>query len=121
MELSWQEQSLMKPLTRVRTLFGFLRLHRHELFDEAFQEQLESKPWGQRARSPDSFSKRHFKVDLRAKTITCPAGQVEVSEPGDTVDIAARKGHSARYLGTRRNLFAGRRARSVEALLVTTI
>jgi hypothetical protein len=28
-------------LVRVRALFGFLRLHRHELFDEAFQEQLE--------------------------------------------------------------------------------
>lgn len=41
-ELSKQEQLLMKRLTRVRTLFGFLRLHRHELFDEAFQEQLES-------------------------------------------------------------------------------
>ncbi|WP_437942652.1 transposase [Sorangium sp. So ce341] len=184
MELSRQEQSLMKPLTRVRTLFGFLRLHRHELFDEAFQEQLESKPWGQRARSPDLFSKRHFKIDLRAKTNTCPAGQVEVSEPGDTVEldpeacgacplrakctqaasgrgrtasiaedealqselrelqqtgagravprqrtavehalahIAARKGHSARYIGTRRDLFAGRRARWVEALLITTI
>lgn len=32
----------MKRLVRVRALFGFLRLHRHELFDEAFQEQLES-------------------------------------------------------------------------------
>lgn len=31
----------MKPLDRVRKLFGFLRLHRHELFDEAFQEELE--------------------------------------------------------------------------------
>jgi hypothetical protein len=31
----------MKRLTRVRALFGFLRLHRHELFDETFQEQLE--------------------------------------------------------------------------------
>ncbi|WP_437780694.1 transposase [Sorangium sp. So ce1097] len=41
-ELSRQEQALMKRLTRVRALFGFLRLHRHELFDETFQEQLES-------------------------------------------------------------------------------
>ena len=40
-ELSRQEQALMKRLTRVRALFGFLRLHRHELFDETFQEQLE--------------------------------------------------------------------------------
>jgi Transposase domain (DUF772) len=41
-ELSKQEQLLMKRLTRVRTLFGFLRRHRHELFDESFQDQLEN-------------------------------------------------------------------------------
>jgi len=35
-----QEQVLLKRLNRVRKLFGFLRLHRHELFDEAFQEEL---------------------------------------------------------------------------------
>jgi hypothetical protein len=40
--LSPQEKMLMKRLTRVRALFGFLRLHRHELFDEAFQQQLEA-------------------------------------------------------------------------------
>jgi hypothetical protein len=32
---------MMKRLTRVRALFGFLRLHRHEIFDEGFQTQLE--------------------------------------------------------------------------------
>jgi len=31
-----QEKLLMKRLTRVRALFGFLRLHRHELLDAAF-------------------------------------------------------------------------------------
>lgn len=40
-ELSRQEKMLMKRLTRVRALFGFFRQHRHELFDDAFQEQLE--------------------------------------------------------------------------------
>jgi len=40
-DLSAQEKMLMKRLTRVRTLFGFLRQHRHDLFDDAFQEQLE--------------------------------------------------------------------------------
>jgi hypothetical protein len=40
-ELSKQEKLIMKRLNRVRTLFGFLRLKRHLLFDEAFQEQLE--------------------------------------------------------------------------------
>jgi hypothetical protein len=40
--LSPQEKMLMKRLTRVRALFGFLRQHRHELFDDAFHEQLEA-------------------------------------------------------------------------------
>ena len=39
-ELSNQEERLLKRLTRVRALFGFLRLHRLELFDDEFQEQL---------------------------------------------------------------------------------
>jgi hypothetical protein len=37
-----QEQFLLKRLDRVRKLLGFLRLHRHELFDEAFQDELAS-------------------------------------------------------------------------------
>jgi hypothetical protein len=39
--LTKQEALLMKRLVRVRALFAFLRLHRHELFDDAFQERLE--------------------------------------------------------------------------------
>jgi hypothetical protein len=39
--LAAQEKMLMKRLTRVRALFGFLRLHRHELFDAEFQDRLE--------------------------------------------------------------------------------
>jgi hypothetical protein len=41
-DLSPQEKLLMKRLKRVRALFGFLRLHRHSLFDDAFQDQLEA-------------------------------------------------------------------------------
>ena len=37
-----QEQFLLKRLGRVRKLLGFLRWHRHELFDEAFQDELAS-------------------------------------------------------------------------------
>lgn len=40
-DLSRQEQFLMKRLDRVRKLFGFLRMHRLELFDEEFQVELE--------------------------------------------------------------------------------
>jgi hypothetical protein len=35
-----QEQFLLKRLDRVRKLLGFLRLHRHALFDDAFQDEL---------------------------------------------------------------------------------
>ena len=34
------EQFILKRLGRVRKLLGFLRLHRHELFDEGFQDEL---------------------------------------------------------------------------------
>jgi hypothetical protein len=39
--LSPKEQFLMKRLSRTKKLFAFLRSHRHELFDDAFQEELE--------------------------------------------------------------------------------
>jgi hypothetical protein len=39
-ELTRQEQALMKRLDRVRKLFGFFRLHRRRLFDDAFQAEL---------------------------------------------------------------------------------
>ncbi len=40
-ETTRQEEFLLKRLHRTRKLFGFLRRHRHELFDEEFQLQLE--------------------------------------------------------------------------------
>ena len=45
-----------------------------------------AKPWALRNR-PGLFTKGDFKIDLRAKTITCPAGEVEPFEPGDTVEF----------------------------------
>jgi len=39
-ELTRREELLMKRLTRTRKLFGFLRLCRRELFDDAFQSEL---------------------------------------------------------------------------------
>src|SRR3990172_7870166 len=41
-ETTRQEDLLLKRLHRTRKLFGFLRRHRHELFDDKFQTQLES-------------------------------------------------------------------------------
>jgi hypothetical protein len=46
-----------------------------------------AKPWGQHSRRPGLFSKHDFKIDLRSKTITCPAGEVESFEPGATVQF----------------------------------
>lgn len=34
------EEQLLKRLERVKKLFGFLRRHRHEIFDESFQDEL---------------------------------------------------------------------------------
>jgi hypothetical protein len=36
-----KEQFILKRLETKRTLFGFLRRHRHDLFDDAFQVELE--------------------------------------------------------------------------------
>lgn len=40
-ELSKQEEFVLKRLGKVRTLLPFLRRHRHELFDDEFQRELE--------------------------------------------------------------------------------
>jgi len=41
-ETTKQEEFLLKRLHRTRKLFGFLRRHRHELFDQKFQAELEA-------------------------------------------------------------------------------
>lgn len=48
-----------------------------------------AKPWGVRARRSDVFTKRDFKINLQMQTVTCPAGEVEVFEPGETVEFDA--------------------------------
>jgi hypothetical protein len=44
-----------------------------------------AKPWALRPARPGMFSKADFRIDLRTKTITCPAGEVESFEAGETV------------------------------------
>lgn len=41
-EIGQDEAYILKLVAKKRKLFGFLRMHRHELFDDAFQEELES-------------------------------------------------------------------------------
>jgi hypothetical protein len=45
------------------------------------------KPWKLRNAHPGMFSKADFKINLRDKTITCPAGQVEPFESGQVVQF----------------------------------
>lgn len=46
-----------------------------------------AKPWGRPPLRPGLFSKSDFHIDIRARTITCPAGQVEPFEPGSVVNF----------------------------------
>jgi hypothetical protein len=46
-----------------------------------------AKPWSGRNSRAELFGKRDFKIDMRSKTITCPAGQVEYFEPGQVVEF----------------------------------
>ena len=41
-ELTEEEQHMLLRMKRTGKLFAFLRRHRHELFDDAFQEELEA-------------------------------------------------------------------------------
>ena len=45
------------------------------------------KPWKVRNIRPELFKKTDFKLNMRDKTITCPAGQVENFEPGHVVEF----------------------------------
>lgn len=52
---------------------------------EAEGAEILCKPW--KARNGDLFAKEDFILDLRAKTITCPAGSTEPIEFGKTVQF----------------------------------
>lgn len=45
------------------------------------------KPWN--SKNGNLFPKSEFKLDMRSRTITCPAGQSERIEPGTTVEFEA--------------------------------
>ena len=45
------------------------------------------KPWKGGNSKPGLFAKRDFTINVRDSTITCPAGQVEPFEPGETVEF----------------------------------
>jgi hypothetical protein len=45
------------------------------------------RPWKGNNGRTGLFGKRHFKINVRDGTITCPAGQVESFEPGEEVEF----------------------------------
>lgn len=49
--------------------------------------EILAKPWAPRNSKEGLFTKSDFKIDMRSKTITCPAGQVESFEAGSTVEF----------------------------------
>ena len=60
-----REQFLLKRLGRARKLFGFLRVHRHELFHDAFQDELASMYRGRRERCPGPRDDGHGDAGTR--------------------------------------------------------
>ena len=54
---------------------------------QAAKGEILCKPWSGRNNRTDLFDKTDFKIDMRSKTITCPAGEVEPFEPGQVVEF----------------------------------
>jgi hypothetical protein len=59
------------------------------LVEDAQAERAEiiCKPWLVRSAKPNLFKKTDFKLDMRSRTITCPAGQTDFFEPGHVVEF----------------------------------
>jgi len=49
--------------------------------------EILSKPWRGANGTPGLFGKRDFQINIKEGTITCPAGEVETFEPGETVQF----------------------------------
>lgn len=85
--------AIKADLERCRVQTGTLSIDRAYINSSLVEEVLArggevlAKPWSGRNSNPELFGKRDFKVDMRAKTITCPAGQMEAFEPGQVVEF----------------------------------
>ena len=83
---------LAEDLGRLQRQISELMIDRAYVNSDLVTEVLKSggevlaKPWALR-NSKHLFTKGDFKIDMRAQTITCPAGQVEPFEPGDVVEF----------------------------------
>jgi hypothetical protein len=72
-----------------------------------------AKPWAARNTHGGLFTKADFKIDMRSRTITCPAGQVEAFEPGDVVEFDPEQCGSCR-LRSQCTFSASGRGRTVQ-------
>lgn len=83
--------ALRNDLDRQNEHLGSLHIDRGYINSELVDSIIESggevicKPWAGRNTNSELFGKRDFKVDMRSKIITCPAGEQERFEPGDVV------------------------------------
>lgn len=82
---------LKSDMDRQQVRIGELAIDRAYVNSELVQEVLDDggevlcKPWSGKNSRAALFNKNDFKLDMRSKTITCPAGQVEYFQPGQVV------------------------------------
>lgn len=74
------------------------------------------KPWVPRRKDGALFSKAHFRINMRALTITCPANDVQSFRLGETVEFHAEKCDQCplRAQCTKRPLGHGRQVKIAE-------
>lgn len=86
-------QELKADIDRQRKSIAELMIDRGYLNSTAVNDvedeggEVICKPWPVRNSRASLFSKTDFDIDLRSKTITCPAGEVEVFRLGQTVEF----------------------------------
>lgn len=83
---------LARDMARLDIVVGELYVDRGYVSSALVAETLAAgseviaKPWPTRnAKNPALFTKSDFKIDLRKRNITCPAGEVEPATPGALV------------------------------------
>lgn len=84
---------LVGDMKRQDIRIGELSVDRAYINSELVQNVLEEggdvlcKPWSGRNTRAEYFRKTDFRIDMRSKVITCPAGHAEYFEPGQLVEF----------------------------------